>query len=360
VIIKLLLAYTISAFLAVFAQVNPIQQGLKKILIDYQLPGIGVATMGPLSSLQIEVAGLRRADHPATIQSNDLFNLASCTKSMTATLAAVIVESGMISWKTTIGELYPFSHSKLKNVTLEMILAHRGGILRSPTSIEKGKFWKKIKNKRWSTKASRNLLVNKILKSKPSLAPGSAFSYSNIGYAVVAHMLETVTGRSYENLMADKIFSPLGMNRCIFGQPALKRNSENPLQPWGHRHKNGISVVSKNPNSAGSGPKPLNSAGGVSCSLKDWAKYAKLHLQKDKLLKKSSFKKLHSSYPGQSYTYGGWYKSKEILRHTGAQKSNYSAISINLKESSMKLFVTNWRGKSAKKIVKESFRLLDL
>ncbi|MBT3983890.1 MAG: beta-lactamase family protein [Bacteriovoracaceae bacterium] len=359
-IIRLLLVYTVSAFIVAFAQVNPIHHGLKKILVDYQLPGIGVATITPQNPLQIEVAGLRRADHPATIKSNDLFNLASCTKSMTATLAAIIVESGLISWKTTLGELYPLSHPNLRNVTLEMILAHRGGILRSPTSIKKGKFWKKIKNKRLTTKASRDLLVKKILKSKPSLTPGSTFSYSNIGYAVVAHMLETVTESSYENLMREKIFSPLGMNKCIFGQPAHKENSKNPLQPWGHRHKKGISVVSENPNSAGKGPKPLNSAGGVSCSLKDWAKYAQVHQEKNRLLQKRSFKKLHSNYPGQNYTYGGWYKTQNTLRHTGAQKSNYSAVSINLKKHSIKLFVTNWRGKNAKQIVKEIYDLLDL
>ena len=62
---------------------------------------------------------------------NDKFHIGSVTKSMTATVAAMLIERGKISWTTTIGDSFPDLgdqlHPDYRPVTLEQLLAPRSG-----------------------------------------------------------------------------------------------------------------------------------------------------------------------------------------------------------------------------------------
>src|SRR4030095_7097444 len=74
------------------------------------------------------VAGVRRWGKPEPIQIDDRFHIASCTKSWTATLAALAVERGLLRWTTTLAEglpsLAPRMRSEYASATLEQLLAH--------------------------------------------------------------------------------------------------------------------------------------------------------------------------------------------------------------------------------------------
>ena len=57
--------------------------------------------------------------------------------------------------------------------------------------------------------------------------------YSIGGFTVAAAMLELASGRTFEQLMMEELFSPLGMEGCGFG-PTTTNSSLPPTQPWGH------------------------------------------------------------------------------------------------------------------------------
>ena len=65
------------------------------------------------------------------VTANDTFHIGSVTKSMTAIVAAMLVERGKISWTTTIGDSFSDLGDRLhpgyRPVTLEPLLAHRSG-----------------------------------------------------------------------------------------------------------------------------------------------------------------------------------------------------------------------------------------
>jgi Beta-lactamase class C and other penicillin binding proteins len=72
--------------------------------------------------------GFRKNGGTEKVTVDDKFHLGSVTKSMTATVAAMLVEQGKISWTTTIGEAFPELKSEIHpdylGVTLEQLLSH--------------------------------------------------------------------------------------------------------------------------------------------------------------------------------------------------------------------------------------------
>ncbi len=78
------------------------------------------------------VAGVRKRGTAERITLDDQFHLGSCTKAMTATLVAMLVEEGKLNWTTTLGELFADTvkpmHPAWEKVTLRQVLAHRAGL----------------------------------------------------------------------------------------------------------------------------------------------------------------------------------------------------------------------------------------
>jgi CubicO group peptidase (beta-lactamase class C family) len=85
------------------------------------------------------VAGVRKRGSAERITIADRFHLGSCTKAMTATLVAMLVEEGKLNWTTTLGELFADTvkptHPAWEKVTLRQVLAHRASLRVEPDGL---------------------------------------------------------------------------------------------------------------------------------------------------------------------------------------------------------------------------------
>src|SRR6266496_3202449 len=85
------------------------------------------------------VAGVRKRGTAERITLDDQFHLGSCTKAMTATLVAMLVEEGRLNWTTTLAELFADTvkpmHTAWEKVTVRQVLAHRAGLRHEPDGL---------------------------------------------------------------------------------------------------------------------------------------------------------------------------------------------------------------------------------
>jgi CubicO group peptidase (beta-lactamase class C family) len=85
------------------------------------------------------VAGVRKRGSGERITFEDRFHLGSCTKAMTATLVAMLVEEGKLNWTTTLRELFADTvkpmHPAWEKVTVRQVLAHRSGLCLDPNGL---------------------------------------------------------------------------------------------------------------------------------------------------------------------------------------------------------------------------------
>ena len=238
----------------------------------------------------VELIGSRRH---IIAKPGDVFHIGSCTKSMTATLTAILIDEGKLRWDTTIAEVFPELKGKMdkqyETVTVEQLLHHRGGVPGAPPAAA----WKRAWEEQGTPTQQRREFIEAVLSQPPEAAPGTKMIYSNQGYAIVGAMLEKITGQDYEALITEKLFKPLHMDSAGFGPPGITDKVD---QPWGHIHKLFMTIPVQSDN-----PPAIASAGRVHCSLDDLARFTIFHLQyhaTNGLLKPETLAKLHAPPAG--------------------------------------------------------------
>ncbi len=187
-----------------------LEDKLAAVCKSQDVPGIIAASVGPDGVIESAAAGVRKRGSDSAIATDDQFSLGSNSKSFTATLAAVLVDDDAIDWSTTISEVWPDQpvHGGFKNVTLEQLLAHTGGLQGDlPTT---GTEWSSFFAERYKPEQERARMCF-LLLTKPPKGTVGKYAYSNLGYVIAAAMLEERGKKPFERLMKDRVFTPLGM-----------------------------------------------------------------------------------------------------------------------------------------------------
>jgi D-alanyl-D-alanine carboxypeptidase len=296
------------------------------------------------------VAGTRRAGGEERVEPGDLWHLGSCTKSMTATLIALLVKRGDLSWDTPLGEMLPDlateMHVDYLDLTLVELLNHRAGLVANPPpGIGYGG------SDPEDLVALRGELTHALLKLAPVHAPRGAFLYSNAGFMIAGHCAEVATGRQWEDLMRELLFEPLGMKSAGFGPPGKAGAAD---QPRAHR-ADGTPVE---PGPEADNPPAIGPAGTVHASLEDWARYVRLHLAGahgdvtvgEITLTQDDLALLHAAYeaPGQPYAFGWLVMERpwaggdgRALYHNGSNSMWYCVAWLGLENGVAALVTTN-------------------
>src|SRR6266481_3501512 len=81
---------------------DPVSQMLENIRVKHKLPALAAAVVVDGKIVVTNAVGFRKNGGTEKVTVDDKFHLGSVTKSMTATVAAILVEQGKISWTTTI------------------------------------------------------------------------------------------------------------------------------------------------------------------------------------------------------------------------------------------------------------------
>ena len=324
---------------------GPVSQMLEVIRLEHKFPALASAVVVDGKIVATNAVGFRKHRGTEAVTLNDKFHIGSVTKSMTATVAAMLVEQGKISWTTTIGESfadYDQLHPEYREVTLEQLLSHRGG---APGNAPRD-LWRQAWDASGPPEAQRLEFVKGLLARKPESQPGTKHAYSNQGYAIAGVMLENATGKPWEELMRSMLFEPLGMNSAGFGAPATPEQVD---QPWGHTKGlfSGLKPIPPGPRA--DNPPAIGPAGTVHCSLPDLARYVAFHLAGERgaseLLKAESFRKLHTS-TGDDYALG-WvvlerpWAGGRVLMHNGSNTMFYVVIWMAPEKNSAVIVATN-------------------
>ncbi|HRI12107.1 MAG TPA: serine hydrolase domain-containing protein [Verrucomicrobiota bacterium] len=321
---------------------------LEGIRTARKVPALGCAIIRSNRIVGFGVTGVRKWDLTEKVTPADVWHHGSLTKSMTATLAALLVEQGKIQWTTKLVDLFPeraaAMHAGWKTVTLELLLANRGG---APEGL--GSLWDQLWVQSGTPVEQRLFLFDRLTASAPKNPPGTKYEYSNAGFALAGMMLERVMGRPWEQLITEELFIPLGMTSAGFGVPASPRYVN---QPWGHVGA-GNTRTPMAPGHDADNPPSIGPAGTVHCSLVDMARYVAFHLAGERgegglLLSPASFTKLHQAVPdNQNYALGWvvsdrpWAKGK-TMSHSGSNLQWFTNVWIAPNQDWACVVVANW------------------
>lgn len=280
---------------------------------------IPAATAGRVTAdtTQMHVAGMRRSGAGDPALPGDAWHVGSLTKSMTATLAARLVDGGRIRWDSTIGEVlgtaYPDMHPDWRDTPLSALLTHLSGmepnLSRVATLI--------LRN------GSRRAYVERMLARPPTETPGT-FVYSNAGYVVAGAMLEAAGRASWEELMQAEVFGPLGMESAGFGPP-----QGDAIEGHGTGLFGGV-----NPAGQGFGADnipAMGPAGRVHLNTEDMLDYLRAHLLRDEaFLTPEAWQTLHAPAGPRGYGMGWAVGDDGSLVHSGSNTLWYARALVDV------------------------------
>ena len=300
----------------------------------------------------IGATGERQAASENLVELGDKWHLGSVTKQMTSTLTAILIENGVLTWETTVGDVFADVElaEEWSTVTVLDLTRQRGGVLeidiasvlRSRAKAQK-EFEESLPPKPSEERLQWVLDIG--LKTPPDTRK---FRYTNGNYIVLGAMLEKLTGESWETLMQTHLFQPLGLSSAGFGAPM---GSD---QPWGHLH-----AVSREPIGLVPGPFADNTpligpAGTVHMSLPDFARYARAQLDlargESPLWSGESFPILfqHPNDGDNSYA-SGWvieekstFTGKPLVHHNGSNGFWLAKIGLETERDMAFICATNY------------------
>lgn len=132
------------------------------------------------------------------------FRIASITKSFTAMLIMQMVESNTLELHVPISNYLPdYDQENGNSITIHHLLTHSSGTVRDNN--ENNTFNK------YPDRAQIKDLVRAYSSIDLEFKPGEKFNYSNSGYLTLGYIIETVTGKSFEDVLKERILTPLGM-----------------------------------------------------------------------------------------------------------------------------------------------------
>jgi CubicO group peptidase (beta-lactamase class C family) len=313
--------------------VQDVWRMLAPIRAKYDLPALAAAVYHRGETVASGVTGVRKYGDPTSALIDDQFHLGSDTKSMTATLVAMLVEEHKLDWKAPLTAYFPEMRSTmavgLRKVTLAHLACHRSGI--TAESWPKDLGFKELHDLTGSFRAQRQVYAEHILKEEPMAEPGAKYIYSNRNFALLGIVAERVANEEWETLITRKLFKPLGMKSAGFQAMGTPGTID---QPWQHR-MDGAKRVPIGPGKYSDNPEVIGPAGTVHCAVTDWLKYASAHARGanggSALLSAETYRYLHMPQFGGEYAFG-WITTERpwgggtVLTHGGSNNMNFAVV----------------------------------
>jgi CubicO group peptidase (beta-lactamase class C family) len=270
------------------------------------------------------------------VADDDAFHIGSNTKGMTALIAGTVVDEGLLTWDSTVGDVLAgtVDVGKYGAVTLAQLLSHSSGIPEVPGQVEAAIDAETMP----VVETQRREAASAALALPPASAAGTTFLYSSGNFVIAGLMLEVVTSTSWEDLMTQRLFVPLGMTHAGFGLPGTPGKVD---APWGHEPAPvdpGTSDIAP-----GFGP-----AGVVHDSLGDLIVYAQLYLNdgvgpNGRVISEAALTEIETPRLGN---YGfGWFVPTDAgvkrVAHSGSNGRFYSLMILFPDRQGAMLMLTN-------------------
>ena len=188
----------------VAAALPKLREFARQIIDKRLVPGLSVAVVYGDEIVLLDGFGVREIGKPATVGADTVFQLASVSKPLSATVVAGLVSDGKVSWDSRIRDIDPGftlqDELAAANVTIRDLFAHRSGLPgHVGDDIEELGF-------------TQGEILQRLRLAKPAYSFRNGYSYSNFGLTEGAVAAARFSGRSWEETCEEKLYKPLGMS----------------------------------------------------------------------------------------------------------------------------------------------------
>ncbi len=282
-----------------------------------------------------------------------LFDIGSITKQFTAAAILKLMENGELSVNDPLSKFFDGAPADKKDITLHQLLTHTSGI-----SAYTGDDYEYL---------SSDDFLKQVFKRKLKAKPGKKHIYANVGYSLLAMIVERVSGQSYETFLYENILHPAGLEntgylRLDYSQyvVAQGRNYRN-NKPWGSNVERWAE--------AGGVSWHLKGNGGILSTTLDMYKWHRA-IQTAKVLKPETVELYQAPHvvtgvnPKRHYAYG-WgiltsSKRGKVATHDGSNGIFSAYVLRYVDANGAVIYMTNETSPGTSKLLQELVNILRL
>ncbi|MBA4192318.1 MAG: serine hydrolase [Planctomycetaceae bacterium] len=172
------------------------------------VPGVAIAVVHADKIVYLKGFGVRELGTPDAIDADTVFQLASLSKPLAATVIGGVVGDGTVKWDSKASDLDPtfrlagdFVSSE---VTLRDLLCHRTGLPEHAGDLLEDLGY------------SRSEVLHRLRFQRPAGLFRSSYAYTNFGFTEAGVATAKAAGKSWEDLAADRLFKPLRMDHTSY------------------------------------------------------------------------------------------------------------------------------------------------
>jgi len=237
-----------------------IEQGRQQ----WQIPGMAVAVVHNDQVIHASGYGYLGLEHNTPVDEHTLFGVASTTKAMTATALGMLVDEGKLDWDDKVIDHLPYFRLSdpwvTNEVNLRDLLAHRVGVGRITGN-----------RIRFMPTSDRETVIRQMRYHEFEQPFRSAYVYSNVMYSVAGEVVAAVSGMSWDEFVAQRLFAPLDMTRSNTSITQFSADDHNIAYP--HQFIDGAVQPISRRNFDNVGP-----SASVNSSVRDMAQWMRLQL----------------------------------------------------------------------------------
>ena len=196
--------------------VSSIAQTLEETLDTYingqyttDAPGVSILVAKDGKTIYSKGFGMANLENSVPNAPKHVFEIGSITKQFTAVAILMLEEQGKLSVDDEMTKYIPDYPTQGKTITIHHLLNHTSGI-QSYTGM--ASFVSSARTDMTPTE-----LIDKFKNEPMEFDPGTQFKYNNSGYILLGHIIEVVSGKSYEDFIQTNIFDTLGMTNSYCG-----------------------------------------------------------------------------------------------------------------------------------------------
>jgi CubicO group peptidase (beta-lactamase class C family) len=364
---------TMVLLLACTAPPSSAQQGplrgldayINKAMAEWDVPGLGLAIVRNDSVVYAAGYGVRELGKSDPVDARTLFAIGSSSKAFTVLTLAQLIDEGKANWNDRATQHLPWFQVYDPYVTREMnlrdLVSHRSGLTRGD------RMW-------YGTDLDRHEIVRRVRYLEPTWSFRSNFGYQNIMYLAAGLVAEEISGKTWDDLVKERIFAPLGMQQSLTSVDPLP-GLPNVATPHSRIDEQVTPVAYRKIDN-------IAPAGSINSSAIEMAQWVRLQLGRgvyngNRLVSERNIREMHSPhtiiatdtaaerlYPETNFrSYGlGWfledYRGRKVIHHGGNIDGMSALVAMMPQENVGLVILTNMNGSGLPPLVMR--RIFDL
>lgn len=333
------------------AAIRDFEAYVRDAMKTWKVPGLSIAVVRNDTVVLSRGYGVRTIGKPETVDERTLFAIGSASKAFTAAAVGMLVDDGKLRFDDPATKYLPalqlFDPYVTREITVRDLLTHRSGLERGDL------VW-------YGTAYGRPEILQRVRHLKPSWSLRSTFGYQNIMYVAAGEVASQIAGKSWDDVIRDRIFTPLGMTASNTSTVPLAQ-LPNVAAPHAEVDDKVNAISYRNIDNVGA-------AGSINSHVVDMAKWVRLQLGNGKfegkqLMSTATAAEMHTPqtiirregawglmHPESHFIgYGlGWfladYKGRMLIHHGGNIDGMSALVAMLPEEKTGVVVLTNMNG----------------